>query len=287
MGKNMIFMPRDGTKERLKLTKVAVVGKVGSKESEEAAASVARKFLKNKSRVFTVSPVSVTGTKKIDSLDELRKERLDLVVTLGGDGTTLRAFRQLENDAPILTINVGGNRGILAEITLDEIDSAIRQIKAGKIILERRTRVVASCNGKEFPPALNEIYISRQNMTKTAEIEVKFQNDTVRQKMDGVIVSTPSGSTGHSFSLGGPILHESLDVLIITPVAPVYRLASLVVPDEKIEVRCSHDSNIVMDAQVIKSAGFEDVVTIKKYEKPAVFVRLKKRGLRQMSKLGF
>lgn len=271
----------------MKLTKVAVVGKVGSKESEEAAASVARKFLKNKSRVFTVSPVSVTGTKKIDSLDELRKERLDLVVTLGGDGTTLRAFRQLENDAPILTINVGGNRGILAEITLDEIDSAIRQIKAGKIILERRTRVVASCNGKEFPPALNEIYISRQNMTKTAEIEVKFQNDTVRQKMDGVIVSTPSGSTGHSFSLGGPILHESLDVLIITPVAPVYRLASLVVPDEKIEVRCSHDSNIVMDAQVIKSAGFEDVVTIKKYEKPAVFVRLKKRGLRQMSKLGF
>ena len=51
--------------------------------------------------------------------------------------------------------------------------------------------------------------------------------------MDGVIVATPSGSTGHSFSLGGPILHESLDVLIITPVAPVYRLESIVVPDEK------------------------------------------------------
>ncbi len=271
----------------MKLGKVAVVSKVGSKESEEAAIRVAKKFLKSKSRVFTIAPVLVTGATKVDSLDELRGENLDLVITLGGDGTTLRAFRQLENDAPILTINVGGNRGILSEITLDKIDGAIKQIRDGMVILEKRTRVVASCNGVDFPPALNEIYISRQNMTKTAEIEIKFQNDTVKQKMDGVIISTPSGSTGHSFSLGGPILHESLDVLIITPVAPVYRLASLVVPDEKIEIRCSHDINIVMDAQVIKAAGFEDVITIRKYKKPAVFVRLKKRGLRQMSKLGF
>lgn len=271
----------------MKINKVAIVSKVGSKDSEEAAVKVAKKFLKNKSKVFTISPVSVTDATRVDSLDELKKEKLDLVVTLGGDGTTLRAFRQLQNDTPILTINVGGNRGILSEITLDEIDKAIRQIKTGKIILEKRIRVVASCNDEVYPPALNEIYISRQNMTKTSEIEIKFQDDVVRQKMDGVIISTPSGSTGHSFSLGGPILHESLDVLIITPVAPVYRLASLVVPDEKIEIHCSHDSNIVMDAQVIKSAGFEDKITVKKYKKPAVFVRLKTRGLRQMSKLGF
>ena len=105
--------------------------------------------------------------------------------------------------------------------------------------------------------------------------------------MDGVIVSTPSGSTGHSYSLGGPILHESLDVLIITPVAPVNRLPSLVVPDEKIEIVNSHDSNIIMDAQVVKPARYDDVITIRKYKKHAVFVRVKKRGLRQMSKLGF
>ncbi len=82
-------------------------------------------------------------------------------------------------------------------------------------------------------------------------------------------------------------MHESLDVLIITPVAPVYRLESIVVPDEKIEIISSHDCNIVMDAQVVKTAGFEETITIKKYKKPAVFIRLKKRGLRQMSKLGF
>lgn len=281
------FYVNKNQKNCLKLQKVAIVSKVGSKDSEQAAKDVAKKFLSKKSTVYTISPIEVEEAKKIETLEELKKVKLDLVVTLGGDGTTLRVFRNLENETPILTINVGGNRGILAEITIDEIDDAINQIQKDKFFLDKRTRVVASCGGKEFPPALNEIYISRANLTKTAEIEIKFQNDTVKQKMDGVIIATPSGSTGHSFSLGGPILHESLDVLIITPVAPVYRLESIVVPDEKIEVICSHDCNIVMDAQVVKTADFEEPIIIKKYKKPAVFIRLKKRGLRQMSKLGF
>ena len=271
----------------LKLQNVAVVSKVGNKESEKAAIDVAKKLLVKKSKVYTISPIQVEGAKQIETLEELKKVKLDLVITLGGDGTTLRVFRNLENETPILTINVGGNRGILAEITIEEIDNALNQIQKDKFFLDKRTRVIASCGGKEFPPALNEIYINRANLTKTAEVEIKFQNDTVKQKMDGVIIATPSGSTGHSFSLGGPILHESLDVLIITPVAPVYRLESIVVPDEKIEIISSHDCNIVMDAQVVKTAGFEEPIIIKKYKKPAVFVRLKKRGLRQMSKLGF
>ena len=266
---------------------MAVVSKVGSKDSEQAAKDVTKKLLAKKSTVFTISPIEVEGAKQMDTLEELKKEKLDLVITLGGDGTTLRVFRNLENETPILTINVGGNRGILAEITIEEIDDAIDQILKDKFFLDKRIRVVASSGGKEFPPALNEIYITRTNLTKTAEIKIKFQDDIVKQKMDGVIVATPSGSTGHSFSLGGPILHESLDVLIITPVAPVYRLASLIVPDEKIEIVCSHDCNIAMDAQVVKAVGYEESITIRKYKKPAVFLRLKKRGLRQMSKLGF
>ena len=271
----------------MKLQKVAIVSKVGSKDSEQAAKDIAKKLLAKKSTVYTISPIQVEGAKQLETLEELKKVKLDLVITLGGDGTTLRVFRNLDNETPILTINVGGNRGILAEITYDEIDVAIDQMLKGKFFLDKRIRVVASCGGEEFPPALNEIYINRSNLTKTSEINIKFQNDTVKQKMDGVIVATPSGSTGHSFSLGGPILHESLNVLIITPVAPVYRLASIVVPDEKIEITCSHDCNIVMDAQVVKAAGFDEPIIIKKYKKPAVFVRLKKRGLRQMSKLGF
>jgi len=263
----------------LKIDKVAIVSKFGSKKAEKAAKGIAEKLLKQKFKVYTISPVSVKGAKKVSSLEDLR--------TLGGDGTTLRTFRNLENETPLLTINIGGNRGILSEIFLDEIDNAIQHIRKNKIWLDRRIRVIASCNNKQFQPALNEIYVNRKNLTKTAEFEIKFQNDTIKQKMDGIMISTPSGSTGHSLSIGGPVLHESLDVLIITPVAPVHRLPSIVVPDEKVEIRCSHDCNIVMDAQVIKSAGVEELITIKKYKKQAVFIRLKKKGLRQMAKLGF
>ena len=271
----------------MNLNRVAVVSKFGSKEAEDAAKKVAKKLLAKKSQVFTISPVEIQGAKKVSGLEELKNAKLDLTITLGGDGTTLRTFRYLENEVPNLAINVGGNRGILSEITMPEIDTAIDQILSDSILLDRRTRVVASCKGQEFPPALNEIFINRQNLTKTSLFEIRFQNDTVTQKMDGVIIATPSGSTGHSYSLGGPILHESLDVLIITPVAPVNKLPSLVVPDEKIEIISSHDSNIIMDAQVIKPARYDDVITIRKYKKQAVFVRLKNRGLRQMSKLGF
>jgi NAD+ kinase len=271
----------------LNLNRVAVVSKFGSKEAEDAAKKVAKKLLAKKSQVITISPVEIEGAKKVSDLEELKDAKLDLTITLGGDGTTLRTFRYLENEVPNLAINVGGNRGILSEITMPEIDVAIDQILSDNIFLDRRIRVVASSNGQEFPPALNEIFINRQNLTKTSLFEIRFQNDTVTQKMDGVIISTPSGSTGHSYSLGGPILHEILDVLIITPVAPVNKLPSLVVPDEKIEIISSHDSNIIMDAQVIKPARYDDAITIRKYKKQAVFVRLKKRGLRQMSKLGF
>ena len=154
----------------MKLKNVAVVSKFGSKIAEDAAKKVVKKIQKIKSIVYTVSPITVDGAKMIESLEDLKKIKLDLVITLGGDGTTLRTFRNLQNETPILTINVGGNRGILSEITLNEIDKALQSIMKNEIWLDKRTRVIASCNGKQFDPALNEIYINRKNLTKTAAV---------------------------------------------------------------------------------------------------------------------
>jgi NAD+ kinase len=119
----------------LKLENVAIVSKVGSKDSEESAINVAKKLLAKKITVYTISPVNVAGAKQIETLEEINKIKLDLVITLGGDGTTLRVFRNLANETPILTINVGGNRGILAEITIEEIDEAINGILKDKFFL--------------------------------------------------------------------------------------------------------------------------------------------------------
>ncbi len=270
----------------MRLDRVGIVSKIGSSDAEAASVAIAKKLAGLGSEVYTLVPTSPDSV-EVGSIEDMRDADLDMLVTLGGDGTTLRATRGIDSEVPMLTVNVGGNRGILSEITMEDMDSALSQISKGNIFLDRRVRVMASIRGQEFASALNEIYIGRTTLTKTSEFKIKFQNDTVKQKMDGVIVATPSGSTGHSFSLGGPILHESLDVLIITPVAPVFRLASIVVPDERIEITSSHDCNVVMDAQVVKTAEVGDAITITRNEKRAVFVRLKKSGLRQMTKLGF
>ena len=86
----------------MKLNKVGVVSKFGSKESEEAGKKVAKKLLSKKAKVFTVSPVKVEGAQQVESMEDLRNKKLDLVFTLGGDGTTLRAFRHLREDTPVL-----------------------------------------------------------------------------------------------------------------------------------------------------------------------------------------
>ena len=120
----------------LKLRKVAIISKFGSEESEKASIKVAKIFLSRKITVYTVSPASVPGTKTVEETEDLKKEKIDLAITLGGDGTTLRAFRGLGNETPMLAVNVGGNRGILSEITMDGMNNAIKQIESGNIILE-------------------------------------------------------------------------------------------------------------------------------------------------------
>ena len=146
----------------MKLNRVAVVSKFGSKEAEEAGKKIAKKLIAKKIEVYTIAPVSVPGAKKVETIEELRNKKLDLVITLGGDGTTLRTFRHLEDETPLLGVNVGGNRGILSEITFEEIDKAIKQIIDGKICIDKRTRVMVSWGGEEFPPALNEFNLNKK-----------------------------------------------------------------------------------------------------------------------------
>ena len=134
----------------MKLENVAVVSKVGNKDSESAAIEVTKKLLAKKATVYTISPVKVNDAKQMETLEEIKNVKLDLVITLGGDGTTLRVFRNLENETPILTINVGGNRGILAEITIEEIDEAINDILEDKYFLDKEPELLPHVGEKNF-----------------------------------------------------------------------------------------------------------------------------------------
>jgi NAD+ kinase len=105
--------------------------------------------------------------------------------------------------------------------------------------------------------------------------------------MDGLIISTPTGSTGHSLSNNGPILQEHLDCVLITPIGSVNRMPSFVSPLNVIKVSANHLTHLIMDGQVTQTIPKNQIVSIVKYDQDAMFIRFKKNEIRQLTKLGF
>jgi len=265
---------------------VAIITKIGSREAEAAANRVARLLSKNKVKIYSVLPLMIDGAIQVRQ-EELKGVKLDLVFAIGGDGTTLRAFRTIPGKAPLFSINSGGHRGILSEVSADSIDEAINIILAGKCFHDSRTRIQAYVNGKAFPPALNDILITRVSLTRTPLVSIKLMGDEIKQRMDGIVVSTPTGSTGHSFSIGGPVLHEGMNCLILSPIASVNRMPQLVIPVEDIVVESTYESHVIIDGQETFRVDADRPIKISRFSDDATFLRLQKKGMRQLIKLGF
>jgi NAD+ kinase len=111
--------------------------------------------------------------------------------------------------------------------------------------------------------------------------------DEIKQRMDGIVVSTPTGSTGHSFSVGGPVLHEGMSCLILTPIASVNRMPQVVIPMKEILLRSTHESHLILDGQETFKVHADEPINILRSSDNAVFLRLQKKGMRQLTKLGF
>jgi len=212
---------------------------------------------------------------------------VDLAIAIGGDGTTIKTFRTLPPDIPVLCINAGGTRGILSEVSKDSVDSIVDPLLNGHYFLDRRIRIVAQIGDDTTVPVLNDYVIMRSDLTKTPLFYLSINDDGYSQKMDGMIVSTPTGSTGHSLSNGGPILQEHLDCMLITPIGSVNRLPSFVLPLMVVTISANHDLKLIMDGQLVKEIPENQHIKISKYRYDAVFLRFNKNDTRQMNKLGF
>lgn len=265
---------------------VAIISKIGSSEADSAAMKISKLLLKNKVQVHSVFPLIVDNALSVRP-EELKDINPDLVFAIGGDGTTLRAFRTIPGKVPLFSINSGGHRGVLSEVSADAIDEAINAILAGKYVYDSRIRIQASVNGKVFPPVLNDILIVRVSLTRTPLLSIMLMGDKIKQRMDGIVVSTPTGSTGHSFSVGGPVLHEGMSCLILTPIASVNRMPQLVIPLEEIFVQSTHESHMIIDGQETFKINADEPIRILRFSNDAIFLRLQKKGMRQLAKLGF
>ncbi|GAA2803923.1 NAD(+)/NADH kinase [Kitasatospora sp. CM 4170] len=144
----------------------------------------------------------------------------DLLISLGGDGTMLRAMRlMVGGGAPVLGVNVG-RLGFLAEVDIPELADALDAIDDQRFTVEARSGVRASFGAAE-ETALNDVVLIRSPGHRSAAVAVRVQHHPfVSYTADAVVVATPTGSTAYSFSAGGPIVSPTTEGLLVTPVAP-------------------------------------------------------------------
>lgn len=151
----------------------------------------------------------------------VESEKVDFQICLGGDGTILRLLHRFTGCfAPLLGINMG-SLGFLADIPADDIFSSLEDLIAGKYTIQKRLMIEGSTSKEERCFAINEIVVHRGQNPGLIDLEIAVDGRYLNTfAADGVILSTPTGSTAYSLAAGGPILTPELEVIIITPICP-------------------------------------------------------------------
>ena len=211
-------------------------------------------------------------------------EKMNFAVVFGGDGTVLSAFRQVAPmGIPLLAVNTG-HMGFLTEIYLNQLNQSLDQLSSGEYHIEERAMVQVQLYSDEHmiweALCMNELVLQRQPLTSMCHFEVKIgRHAPVDIAADGIIISTPTGSTAYSLSAGGPVIAPGVSVLQLTPICP-HSLASrgLVFPDaEPVSITSANPDALVMvvDGNGGCYVGADDRVCLVRSPYPARFVRLK------------
>jgi NAD+ kinase len=211
--------------------KIAVHGRAFSPEFDDAIKQILKRIyaldespmLEFHFKRFLDERMSVT--RDWNAFDEAHEIKyVDLLIAIGGDGTVLEAATLVrDTEIPVLGVNTG-RLGFLSNVGIDEIDLAMDAVAAGKVWYEKRLLLKIEVDGMElgeFPYALNEVAIMKRDTSSMVAVEVERDDSFVNNYWaDGLIVSTPTGSTAYSLSAGGPIVMPGSEVLCINPVAP-------------------------------------------------------------------
>lgn len=217
---------------------------------------------------------------------------LDLETTVffavGGDGTVLRALNYVRNSKiPVLGINTG-RLGFLATIQPNEIEACLTDIIAENYTTEERSVLEIKTNPphpelEAFPLALNEVSVARENTTSMITIHTKVNGSYLNVYWaDGLVIATPTGSTGYSLSSGGPIIAPESTCVVLTPIAPHNLNARPLVLADDVEIETHVDGRgtshlLSLDARLV-SVPMLTKIQIKKANCPIVFIRPKNHG---------
>ncbi len=261
------------------------------KRSKEDAIRIAAEFIDSFGASLSISLDEETARKLgYEHAFEMEHvgEGADLIVVLGGDGTMLSVSRHgKRKEVPILGVNLGG-LGFLTETSVEELSSTLKKVLAGDYSVSRRTMLDVSVKRGDEEifsiTVLNDAVITKDALARIIDIETYVNDEYLTTfKADGLIFSTPTGSTGYSLAAGGPLIYPSLPNIIVTPICPHTLTNRPIILPEGAEVRARLTSKeekviLTLDGQVGFPLEYNDEVMITRSTHVVNLVKSSSRG---------
>ena len=273
------------------INKIGIITKQSNEHYQEVIKELAKYLKKQKKEVFfDQNSYKYFPNEKPHKKEELLNN-VDLVIVLGGDGTLLKTARNTTRKKTlILGVNLG-TLGFLSECKPDQLYECIDKIFAGQYVVDKRTllRITVYRNHKKIESflALNDAVINQGSFARLIQLDVELDaRKIVNFKADGVIISTPTGSTGHSLSAGGPIVHPNLQTIMVTPICPSsLSMRPIILPDTR-QLTVTIDTNrkeatntigLTIDGQDVVSLEYGDKIKFRRSKRCFYLVRTKNK----------
>ncbi|NTV27159.1 MAG: NAD(+) kinase [Methanothrix sp.] len=232
--------------------------------------------------IFVDQDIALMIGRQGTSVEEMERQKVDFIVSVGGDGTILRTIHKMVDPLPILGINMG-TLGFLVDVepkdSLETLDHLINGFE-----VDSRSRLKVLLNGICLPPAINEVALLTASPAKMIEFEIIVDGALMEDfRSDGIVIATSTGSTAYAMSAGGPIVDPRVEAIVLVPVAP-FKLSSRpwVIPGgSTIEVKLKlpeKEALMVIDGQSTTTISVKDTVVISKAKTPARFVKVTRDG---------
>lgn len=278
------------------IKKVGIITKRNNKAFAGVIKKLVRCLKKHKVEIFFDN----NSAQYFKKTEGLKKEQIlkkaDLVVTMGGDGTLLKTARRMVNrKVLVLGVNLG-NLGFLTETTPDKMFEALTKIFEGKYAVDKRSllRVTLYREGKKIETflALNDAVINQGAFARLIKINIEADSRKIVNILaDGMIVATPTGSTAHALSAGGPIVHPYLQAFVVAPICPSsLSMRPIVLPDEKqitavIDTQRRDEAAIIgltIDGQDMVILRYGDKIRFRRSKRSLYLVRTQNRYYRML-----
>jgi NAD+ kinase len=265
---------------------VGIVAKYGEPKASEMVLQVVSWLKRKKIRVLVEEGFNGAGGRVASKKEIARKS--DLIVVLGGDGTLLSIASLVERPAvPILGVNLGG-LGFMTEVAADEMESILARTLSGDYAVEKRMTLQILVHAKKGAPkefrVLNDGVITKGARSRIIDLETYVDQEYLcTYRADGLIISTPTGSTAYSLAAGGPILYPTLGAVVLTPICPhTLTHRPIVVSDKskiRVTLRCAGDTVFLSpDGQQGVLLNNGDVVEARDYGVPVSLIKAPSRS---------